>query len=207
MFTLSFFTGGIAQTNGYLLLNEHGAIAVDAPEGMAAWVAKQGVPLTALLLTHQHFDHVMDAAELARTHHCPVYAFAPYSTDLTLEKLYAAFTGAGVTVPPFAVTELLGDQAEFTLLGSSWQALHVPGHSPDSLCFYAKAEHTLLGGDVLFRDGVGRTDFPGGSWETLLQGIEQKLLPLPDATQVYPGHGPATTIGRERSANPFLLDP
>jgi len=206
MFTLSHFTGGIAQTNGFLLQNKLGAIVVDAPEGMAKWIATQGIKLTALLLTHQHFDHVMDAAELARNHACPIYAFAPYSTDLTLEKLYAAFTGSGVRVPPFVVTDLVADQAEFLTIGLSWQVLHVPGHSPDSICFHSKDDETLLGGDVLFRDGVGRTDFPGGSWKRLLHGIQQKLLPLPDATQVYPGHGPATTIGRERQANPFLLD-
>lgn len=206
MFTLSYFTGGIAQTNGYLLRNEQGAIAVDAPEGMSDWLTKQGIKLTALLLTHQHFDHVMDAAALGQAHDCPIYAFAPYSTDLTLEKLYAAFSGSGVSVPPFAVSELVADQAEFHALGIHWQVLHVPGHSPDSICFYSKADETLLGGDVLFRDGVGRTDFPGGSWEMLLSGIEKNLLPLPDATQVYPGHGPATTIGRERTQNPFLLD-
>lgn len=204
MFTLTFFTGGIAQTNGYLLRTAQGAIAVDAPEGMAEWVAKQGLKLDALLLTHQHFDHVMDAATLASDHTCPVFAFAPYSTDLTLEKLYAAFTGSGVSVPPFAVTEVLADQIEFQLIGIDWKVLHIPGHSPDSICFLSKADEILLGGDVLFRDGVGRTDFPGGSWEQLLDGIEKKLLPLPSTTRVYPGHGPDTTIERERLSNPFL---
>lgn len=206
MFTLSFFTGGVAQTNGYLLRTAEANLIVDAPEGMAQWIAAQDLKIDALLLTHQHFDHVLDAAAIAQNQQCPVYAFAAYSTDLTLEKLYAAFTGAGISVEPFNVTHLLADQAEFRLGGIDWRALHIPGHSPDSLCFYSAADHAVLGGDVLFRDGVGRTDFPGGSWELLQQGIEQKLLPLADATRVYPGHGPDTTIGRERLANPFLLD-
>lgn len=206
MFTLSFFTGGVAQTNGYLLQAAEANLIVDAPEGMAQWIAAQDLKINALLLTHQHFDHVLDAAAIAEQHQCPVYAFSAYSTDLTLEKLYAAFTGAGISVRPFSVTHLLADQTEFRLGGIDWRALHIPGHSPDSLCFYSSADQVVLGGDVLFRDGVGRTDFPGGSWELLHQGIEQKLLPLDDSTRVYPGHGPDTTIGRERLANPFLLD-
>jgi glyoxylase-like metal-dependent hydrolase (beta-lactamase superfamily II) len=81
---------------------------------------------------------------------------------------------------------------------------HVPGHSPDSVCFYLPERGLLFGGDVLFLDGVGRTDFPGGSFQQLAAGIETHLWPLPDATVVYPGHGDDTTIGRERAENPFL---
>jgi glyoxylase-like metal-dependent hydrolase (beta-lactamase superfamily II) len=84
------------------------------------------------------------------------------------------------------------------------ELFHVPGHSPDSLCFYLPDQKILFGGDVLFLDGVGRTDFPGGSFEQLESGIENKLWPLPDDTKVFPGHGPATTIGRERLHNPFV---
>ena len=82
--------------------------------------------------------------------------------------------------------------------------MHIPGHSPDSLCFFQPELGIVFGGDVLFLDGVGRTDFPNGSSSQLIAGIKSKLLQLPDATQVLPGHGPATTIGREREENPFL---
>jgi glyoxylase-like metal-dependent hydrolase (beta-lactamase superfamily II) len=88
--------------------------------------------------------------------------------------------------------------------GERWELFHVPGHSPDSLCFYLPGEKLLFGGDVLFLDGVGRTDFPGGSFEQLAVGIETKLWPLPEDTKVYPGHGPATSIGRERVRNPYV---
>jgi hydroxyacylglutathione hydrolase len=206
MFTLSSFTGGIAQTNGWLVQNQGRAMVIDAPEGMNDWVAAQNVTVEALLLTHQHFDHVTDAAALASSQNCPVYAFAPYSPHLTLEQLYAAISGSRFSIPPFEVTHLLADNVSLTLLDTSWQVFHVPGHSPDSLCFYSAAAHCLFGGDVLFQDGVGRTDFPGGSWPQLLAGIQQKILPLPDQTTVHPGHGPATTIGRERHQNPFLQD-
>ena len=206
MLTLSHFTGGIAQTNGWLLRLADQAIAIDAPEGMSAWLSAQGVKLNALLLTHQHFDHVLDAAAIAAAHACPVIAFAPYSPDLTLERLFGISAGISFSVTPFTVTELVTESSTLNLLGTSWSVLHVPGHSPDSICFHSPATGHLFGGDVLFRDGIGRTDFPGGSTRTLLSGIQNKILTLPDETQVHPGHGPSTTIARERLQNPFLLD-
>jgi glyoxylase-like metal-dependent hydrolase (beta-lactamase superfamily II) len=206
MLTLSHFTGGIAQTNGWLLRLQDQAIAIDAPEGMSAWLSSQGVKLNALLLTHQHFDHVLDAAAIAASHACPVIAFAPYSPDLTLERLFGISAGISFSVPPFTVTDLVTESSSLDLLGTSWSVLHVPGHSPDSICFHSSTTGHLFGGDVLFRDGIGRTDFPGGSTRTLLSGIQNKILTLPDETQVHPGHGPSTTIARERLQNPFLLD-
>jgi len=206
MLTLSHFTGGIAQTNGWLLRLADQAIAIDAPEGMSAWLSAQGVKLNALLLTHQHFDHVLDAAAIAAAHACPVIAFAPYSPDLTLERLFGISAGISFSVTPFTVTDLVTESSSLDLLDTSWSVLHVPGHSPDSICFHSPTTGHLFGGDVLFRDGIGRTDFPGGSTRTLLSGIQNKILTLPDETQVHPGHGPSTTIARERLQNPFLLD-
>lgn len=206
MLTLSHFTGGIAQTNGWLLRLADQAIAIDAPEGMSAWLSAQGVKLNALLLTHQHFDHVLDAAAIAAAHACPVIAFAPYSPDLTLERLFGISAGISFSVTPFTVTDLVTESSSIDLLDTSWSVLHVPGHSPDSICFHSPTTGHLFGGDVLFRDGIGRTDFPGGSTRTLLSGIQNKILTLPDETQVHPGHGPSTTIARERLQNPFLLD-
>ena len=204
MADLSVFTGGIAQTNGYLLQLEGGNLLFDAPEGIAAWLKEAGVRVDALLLTHQHFDHVLDAAAVAEDHGCPVLAWAALSKNLTLEALFGAVTGSAYAVPEFVVTEVLQDRTEIELLGQVIRLFHVPGHSPDSVCFYLPAEGLLFGGDVLFLDGVGRTDFPGGSFQQLAQGIETHLWPLPDSTVVYPGHGDDTTIGRERLENPFL---
>lgn len=203
---LTHFTGGIAATNGYLLQTENGSLVVDAPEGMADWLRGQGARVDALLLTHQHFDHVMDAAAIREEHGCPVCAFAPFSRELTLEALFGMATGMAVMVPEFPVDEVLEGREMLEACGLSWRLLHVPGHSPDSVCFLEQAHGILLGGDVLFLDGVGRTDFPGGSTEMLITGIQEKLLPLPDETRVFPGHGDPTTIGREREENPFLQE-
>jgi glyoxylase-like metal-dependent hydrolase (beta-lactamase superfamily II) len=90
------------------------------------------------------------------------------------------------------------------LLGLGVDVLDVPGHCPGSLCFHLPEEGLLIGGDVLFRGGIGRWDLPGGNGELLLQGIRSKVMPLPDQTVVLPGHGPSTTIGVEKATNPFL---
>lgn len=198
------YTGGIAATNGHLLTLPGGTILVDAPDGISAWLKQQKVKVDVLFLTHQHFDHVLDAAAVKAEHGCQVYSFAPYSRDLTLEILYGAVTGSPFSVPPFAVDEVLEGQSQIEVLGESWNLYHVPGHSPDSLCFHLPSQNLLFGGDVLFLDSVGRTDFPNGSGSLLLSGIIKKLFVLPDTTRVYPGHGDDTTIGREKRENPYL---
>jgi glyoxylase-like metal-dependent hydrolase (beta-lactamase superfamily II) len=101
---------------------------------------------------------------------------------------------------------LLDENSELKYLGIAWQVLNIPGHSPDGLCFYLPSENMLIAGDVLFMGSIGRTDLPGGNYERLMRGITQKLMPLPDATVVYPGHGDTTSIGIERKHNPFVLD-
>lgn len=198
------FTGGIAATNAHLMKLPGGTVLVDAPEGVATWLRRLNVRVDALCLTHQHFDHVMDAAAVKQEHACRVFAWSAFSRDLTLEKLYGMVTGSSFEVPSFEVDELLEGKDTLEALGETWRLHHVPGHSPDSVCFHLEREHLLFGGDVLFLDGVGRTDFPGGSTQQLLSGIESKLFRLPDATRVFPGHGDDTTIGRERLENPFL---
>jgi glyoxylase-like metal-dependent hydrolase (beta-lactamase superfamily II) len=197
-------TGGIAATNAYLLTLPGGTLVIDAPEGTADWLRRLGVRPDVLLLTHQHFDHVMDAAALKREFGCRIVAWSAYSRDLTLELLFSAVSGMSVNVPPFEVDDVLEGKSTLEAAGEVWSLLHIPGHSPDSVCFHHEAEKTVFGGDVLFECGVGRTDFPGGSHTRLITGIVEKLMPLDDATVVFPGHGDSTTIGAERMGNPYL---
>lgn len=204
MAEISMFTGGIAQTNGYLVRTRGLTFLVDAPEGVAVWLKTQGVKVDALLLTHQHFDHVLDAAAVAQDQGCPVYAWAAFSHDLTLERLYGAVSGSSFSVSDFTVQQVLQGLSVVEIGAMKLSLFHIPGHSPDSVCFYLPEEGLLFGGDVLFLEGVGRTDFPGGSFPQLATGISRDLWPLPDATVVYPGHGDDTTIGYEREENPFV---
>ena len=202
--TIQTFTGGIAATNGHFLSLPGGNVLVDAPEGVAAWLEKLGLKVDVLFLTHQHFDHVLDAAKVRAGHGCRVFSWSAHSVNLTLEHLFGAVTGTSMAVTPFEVDELLEGKSSVEACGVTWKLFHVPGHSPDSVCLLWEAQNLLFGGDVLFRDSIGRTDFPGGSMRQLVEGIQTKLLTLPEDTLVYPGHGPHTSIGVERRENEYL---
>lgn len=205
MLKISSFTGGIAATNGYLVETAESAFLVDAPEGMAAWLRAQGkTAVPTLLLTHLHFDHVQDAAAIQRELGAKVYAYADFSKELTLEFLMAFVSGTRFEVAPFKVDQLLKGVPSVMAGGLIWQVAHVPGHSADSITFYNADAGLVFDGDVLMAGGMGRCDFPGGSEELLLAGIEEHLMKLPDETVVWPGHGPETTIGTERETNPYL---
>ncbi|WP_206170862.1 MBL fold metallo-hydrolase [Phragmitibacter flavus] len=205
MVHISCFTGGIAQTNGYLVESSQGNFVVDAPEGFAAWVKKSGVmSVEALLLTHQHFDHCQDAAAVQKEFGAKVYSFAEFSRELTLEFLMGFVSGTRFEVAAFEVDEILEGRDEIEVAGLKWKLAHVPGHSLDSVTFYQGELGLWFGGDVLFEGGVGRTDFPNGSSALLMEGIKTKVLTLPDETRVLPGHGGETTVGDERVGNPFL---
>jgi glyoxylase-like metal-dependent hydrolase (beta-lactamase superfamily II) len=205
MYDIHTFTGGMAQTNAWLMESPQGNLLIDAPEGTARWLLARGVRVDTLLITHQHFDHVQDAAEVKAEHGCQALAWSPFSRELTLERLVGAVDGREL-VPEFSVDAVLAESDQIVAGGCSWRLLHIPGHSPDSVCFHQPEGGFVFGGDVLFLDGVGRTDFPGGSFEQLMEGIRGKLMVLPDETRLHPGHGPATTLGRERRHNPFLTN-
>jgi hydroxyacylglutathione hydrolase len=199
---LRVFTGGFAQTNGWLLETADGNLLVDAPEGIAEWISGHGVRLDAVLLTHQHYDHVLDAAALQKQG-VPIHAFAAYSQDLTLEKP-AREWGMPLSVEPFTVDHLIQPGEPLSLCGLEFFVAHVPGHATDSLTFHLPAHNLVFAGDALFQGSIGRTDLPGGDTETLLEGIRRHLLTLPPSTRVLPGHGPETTVEAEAKENPFL---
>ena len=197
------YTGGMAQTNGYLLGSaekDDSCILVDAPEGICDWLDQIEEHPTDLLLTHQHYDHVEDAAKLA-SRGVRLHAFAPCSQELTLELLLQQ-SGLPVHIEPYDVTELLEGKEHLSAAGLEFELRHVPGHSPDSVVFIHN--DLIFAGDTLFAGSVGRADLPGGDMELLLSGIKNKLLGLPRESRVFPGHGHETSIGMESSNNPFL---
>lgn len=197
---ISKYTGGMVQTNGYLVESPAGNFLVDAPAGIAAWIDGKGVRIDALYLTHQHYDHVEDVAAI-RARGVKAYAWAHYSKDLTLETFGTSW---GVpAVAKFEVDELIAE-GEANLFGTKAKVGHVPGHSQDSLTFFLPDDGVVFAGDALFAGSVGRCDLPGGSFEVLLSGIKRELLSLPDDTKVFSGHGEPTTIGRERVSNGYL---
>jgi len=197
------FTGGLADTNCFLIENEAGSILIDAPQESAEWLLQQKKKVSLLLLTHAHFDHVWDAARIQREHGCKVGCH-PDSLPMLSEPGFFRRFGFEWDIEPLQADLLLEESASQVYAGIDFQTLLVPGHCPGSLCFFAKSDRILFGGDVLFAGSVGRTDLPGGDWDLLMSGIKGKIFPLGDDVKVLPGHGPATTIGRERKTNPFL---
>lgn len=205
--TLQAYCGGLFQTNAYLLSKQGeggGAWLFDAPEGVADWLDSLGVRPAALYLTHQHHDHVVGAGEAQERFGIPIHAFAEPSEELTLASRLEAMTGMPCDLDAYRVDGLIAGGGDVDLAGEQARVLHVPGHSPDSVVFSIPRLELLVGGDVLFRGSIGRTDFPHGYHDLLISGIREKLWPLPDATQVLPGHGPATSIGLEKASNPYL---
>lgn len=200
------FEGGPLATNGYAFKAPGGWVAVDAPQGMVTWAEDEDLVPQLLLLTHQHFDHVQGAAGLVARFNCPIWAFSDYDTALTLEDSFRGLEGTDFEIVPYRIGRILEPEigGGLDVFGCEIDILHIPGHSPDSICFVICGEDIVFGGDVLFHSGIGRTDFPGGDTEILLNGIREKLFPLGDTTTVLPGHGITTTIGEERLGNPFL---
>jgi hydroxyacylglutathione hydrolase len=198
---LSHYTGGMVQTNAYLLESPDGNVLIDAPDGVAEWLDEKGVRVDVLLLTHQHYDHVEGVAAL-QAKGVKVWAWDDYSPDLTLES-HARNWGLPIRVKPYRVDQRFQEGA-LDVAGMAFRVSHVPGHATDGVTFYLAEEKTLYAGDTLFAGSIGRPDLPGGNEEMLLAGISRKLLSLPEETQVFCGHGPATTIGYERENNPYL---
>ena len=201
---LTTYTGGVCATNGYLAQTPDGNLLVDAPEGIAAWVAARGVRVDHLLLTHQHFDHVLDAAALQAAG-ARLLAMEDYSDEVTLESLSRKW-GMPTPVAPYRIDQRLRPDPSqpLELCGLRFTLYHVPGHALDSIVFHLPDCELAFSGDTLFAGSIGRTDLPGGSHRLLLDGIARHLLTLPPQTRLLPGHGPATSVGEEAADNPYL---
>jgi len=197
------FIGGPLETNSYLIPCPGGNILVDAPQGSAE--AFRETPVSLLVLTHGHFDHVWDAAAIARLHGCPV-AMHRITEEMLADRGLLKRFGLDMEVEPVAASRLLHEAKEIEFLGRTFDLYEVPGHCPGSICLHDVSAGRIYGGDVLFAGGVGRWDLPGGDRDLLLKGIRSKLLPLPAETIVHPGHGPSTSIGQEMKTNPYLQD-
>lgn len=200
--------------NGYVIACERTRQGVvidpgDEVDALLDLVRGNRLDIRFILLTHAHVDHVSGAARARSALGAPIFV---HSADLSLYEAVprqAAFFGLDVEAPP--APDRFYDPAEAITFGDYMvRVLPTPGHSPGGVCLLVGPQGQpgthLFSGDTLFAGSIGRTDLPRGDYGALIQSIREVLLGLPDEVEVYPGHGPKTTIGRERTTNPFLID-
>lgn len=212
MLSIDTFCVNFVQENTYLLssqgeaaLIDCGASTIEEWQRITSAVERAGVQVTQYWLTHGHFDHIIGSSYVFET-----YGLRPrmHAEDLALYHDINGQTRTimgqdfGLHVPEEGA--LFAEGEVLSLGDTRWDILHTPGHTQGGVCFYCEQEKTLICGDTLFRYSMGRTDLPGGNEAQLIAAIKGKLLPLPDNTTAYPGHGGTTTIGDERIGNPYL---
>ncbi|MGB8648825.1 MAG: MBL fold metallo-hydrolase [Anaerolineae bacterium] len=159
--------------------------------------------VTAIILTHAHFDHIMGIQGVKDNTGAPLLIGVDEAPILSSAEEQGKFFGLTIPNPP--APDRLVQDGEIVSTGSvQLQVITTPGHTPGGICLWSEKDKALFSGDTLMRGGIGRTDFPGGSMTDELRSIRTKLLTLPLDTRVYPGHGPVTTIAEEKGFNPFL---
>lgn len=197
------FSIGPLDTNCYVVHEAGDAVVIDPggkPKKILAYLEKNNLTVSRILNTHQHFDHTYGNAELAGKYKAPVLAGSG-EKDLD-ESLHSGGIYGLPFVSPYTWEAL--EPGAYEWLGADWQVLATPGHSPGSLTFYAPELGAAFVGDLIFKESVGRTDFPGGNEAVLVRSIKEKIFTLPPETVLYPGHGPQTTVEYEMHKNPYI---
>lgn len=205
------FTFNSFQVNCYVLYDEtKECVIIDAAcyselekKELCDFIDENNLKPVRLLNTHCHVDHILG-------NHCITKKYGIYSeahigekNSLEVAKEYGLCFGFDVEVP-IDIESYIEDNQIITFGNSSLEAIHVPGHSLGSICFYSEVDKILISGDVLFHNSIGRTDLPGGNYEQLITGIKSKLFTLKNEVVVLPGHGNETSIGHEKWSNPFF---
>jgi|SRR5690606_1681152 len=199
------------QENTYVIYDEHKNCLIIDP-GMhhyqeesefKAFIDEHQLKPTQLINTHGHIDHV-----LGNNFVCDTYNLAPQFHELELPLVIEVQNYApqmGIRYEPSPIPETFLTETDRLYLGQEeFELILAPGHSPGHLCIYSAQHQFLIGGDVLFKGSIGRTDLPGGNHQQLLESIASRIYQLPDETIVYPGHGPVTQVGEEKRSNPFV---
>lgn len=212
MIRIHSFTFNPFQENTYLLINEQKECIIIDPgcyyeeerHAFLHYIESESLKPVRLLNTHCHLDHIFGNRLVAATFGLGLEIHP--QEQVVLDRSPAAGALYNVPFEPSPAPSHFLQHGDLISWGADkLEVLLTPGHSPGSICFYCAAQQLVISGDVLFYQSIGRTDLPGGDHDTLIQSIHTQLFPLGDAVKVYPGHGPATTIGAERMHNPFLI--
>jgi len=200
---------GPIGTNAYVIW-KHGqtdCVLVDAPpqckEEIEAFLQSKNLSLREMWLTHGHWDH-MAGAESLNSENIHVIGHKDDQVMFEQPEIMSAFAIPGLQMQPIQVDTWISHGGELNFLGSSVEVRHCPGHCPGNVVFWFKDEKVCFVGDVIFRESVGRYDLPGGDMATLRDSILKNIYSLPDDTILCPGHGPTTTVGYEKTHNPFV---
>jgi len=202
----------LAATNCYVVAASPGGpgVIIDAPPdvpGILDLVRRSGVEPAALLLTHAHLDHLGGAGGTAAEYAIGASLHPDdgwLAADLPGQVRMLMGFDDGETYAGTERYEPLTDGAVLEVAGLRFRVIHTPGHTPGHCCFWMEEEGVLFSGDHLFAGSIGRTDLPGGDFDALMRSMAERVVPLPPQTHVLPGHGPATTLARELTSNPFL---
>jgi len=214
MMVVKSFTFNPLQENTYILHDETkscvivdpGCYEKDEKETLAAYIAANSLQVKALLNTHCHIDHVLGNSFVKEKYKVALHIHQREEAVLRAAKVIAPHYGI-YHYEENEADDFIDENGTIAVGNQVLSILFVPGHSPGHVAFYHAESKTLIAGDVLFYNSIGRTDLPGGNYDTLIESIHQKLFTLPDDVTVYPGHGPETTIGFEKQTNPFCALP
>ncbi len=197
---------GPFASNCYIVGDQSGGSGIIIDPGAEADVILKtadglGLKVQLIVLTHGHMDHVGALPEVKKTTGADIAVHSEDARSLQVRNPFGAIAG-GASQSVITADRLLSDGDIIVIGDQPLTVLHTPGHTPGGICLLGQG--VLFSGDTLFNSGVGRYDLPGGDYEQLMHSLREKLMPLPEETIVYPGHGPDTTIGAERRSNPFL---
>lgn len=199
------------QENTYLLYDETNEAVIIDPGCFAEkeknllnkYISQNNLTPVHLLNTHGHIDHILGNEFVSKTYNLPIKAHRADEFLVKNAVNHAFAFGMEIKEIP-GIDIFIGEEEKISFGNSELEIIHIPGHSPGGIVFYNRNQAFMIVGDVLFEDSIGRSDLPGGDFNLLINSIKHKLFPLGDNIKVYPGHGPSTTIGRERVYNPFL---